>query len=84
MLFVPVTGLWTSAIGIVGLALNLRAYDLYHKSYVQQKILNLKHSIQKYFIKRRYSCLMAAQDQPHENFVFPEGITTWKRPLIVV
>jgi photosystem II P680 reaction center D2 protein len=26
-LFVPVTGLWTSAIGIVGLALNLRAYD---------------------------------------------------------
>jgi photosystem II P680 reaction center D2 protein len=26
MLFVPV-GLWTSAIGIVGLALNLRAYD---------------------------------------------------------
>jgi photosystem II P680 reaction center D2 protein len=26
MLFVPVTGLWTSAIGIVGLALN-RAYD---------------------------------------------------------
>jgi len=27
MLFVPVAGLWTSAIGIVGLALNLRAYD---------------------------------------------------------
>jgi photosystem II P680 reaction center D2 protein len=39
-------GLWTSAIGIVGLALNLRAYDFHHKSYVQQKILNLKHSIQ--------------------------------------
>jgi photosystem II P680 reaction center D2 protein len=30
-----------------------------------------EYSIQKkYFIKRRYSCLMAAQDQPHENFVF--------------
>ncbi|MCD9641533.1 hypothetical protein HAX54_027746 [Datura stramonium] len=27
MLFVPVTGLWTSALGVVGLALNLRAYD---------------------------------------------------------
>eukprot|EP00972_Heterocapsa_arctica_P066980 9885139-Heterocapsa_arctica.AAC.1 len=27
MLFVPLAGLWTSAIGIVGLALNLRAYD---------------------------------------------------------
>ena len=27
MLFVPLAGLWTSAVGIVGLALNLRAYD---------------------------------------------------------
>jgi hypothetical protein len=47
MLFVPVTGLWTSAIGIVGLALNLRAYDFVSQE--QQKILNLKHSIQKIF-----------------------------------
>ncbi|KAJ0565231.1 Photosystem II D2 protein [Helianthus annuus] len=28
MLFVPVTGLWMNALGVVGLALNLRAYDL--------------------------------------------------------
>ncbi|KAI3853810.1 hypothetical protein MKX03_020154 [Papaver bracteatum] len=27
MLFVPVTGLWMSSLGVVGLALNLRAYD---------------------------------------------------------
>ena len=27
MLFVLVTGLWMSALGVVGLALNLRAYD---------------------------------------------------------
>lgn len=27
MLFVPVTGLWMASIGVVGLALNLRAYD---------------------------------------------------------
>jgi hypothetical protein len=27
MLFIPITGLWMSAIRIVGLALNLRAYD---------------------------------------------------------
>lgn len=27
MLFVPLAGLWTSSIGIVGLAFNLRAYD---------------------------------------------------------
>jgi len=27
MLFVPVTGLWMASVGMVGLALNLRAYD---------------------------------------------------------
>ena len=27
MLFVPVTGMWASSLGIVGLALNLRSYD---------------------------------------------------------
>ncbi|KAL7154952.1 hypothetical protein ABFS83_03G039200 [Erythranthe nasuta] len=28
MLFVHVTGLWMSALGVVGLAMNLRAYDM--------------------------------------------------------
>jgi photosystem II P680 reaction center D2 protein len=50
MLFVPVTGLWTSAIGIVGLALNLRAYD-----FVSQELRaaspEFEHSIQKIFYK---------------------------------
>jgi len=32
MLFVPVTGLWMSAVGVVGLALNLRAYDFVEES----------------------------------------------------
>ena len=27
MLFVPLAGMWTSSIGIIGLAFNLRAYD---------------------------------------------------------
>jgi photosystem II P680 reaction center D2 protein len=58
MLFVPVTGLWTSAIGIVGLALNLRAYD-----FVSQELRAAEDPefetfyTKKYFIKRRYSCL---------------------------
>jgi photosystem II P680 reaction center D2 protein len=47
MLFVPVTGLWMSALGVVGLALNLRAYDFVSQEIVQQKTQNLKHSIQK-------------------------------------
>jgi photosystem II P680 reaction center D2 protein len=32
MLFVPVTGLWMSALGVVGLALNLRAYDCFTRN----------------------------------------------------
>ncbi|TQD83237.1 hypothetical protein C1H46_031200 [Malus baccata] len=31
MLFVPVTGLWMSALGVVGLALNLHAYDFVYQ-----------------------------------------------------
>jgi photosystem II P680 reaction center D2 protein len=57
MLFVPVTGLWMSALGVVGLALNLRAMTSLVKKFVQQKTQNLKHSIQKSIIKRRYSCM---------------------------
>jgi photosystem II P680 reaction center D2 protein len=49
MLFVPVTGLWMSALGVVGLALNLRAYDSFHKKFVLLKTLNSKHSTLKHF-----------------------------------
>ncbi|WMV18157.1 hypothetical protein MTR67_011542 [Solanum verrucosum] len=38
MLFVLVTGLWMSAIGVVSLVLNLRAYD-----FVSQKIRAVKN-----------------------------------------
>jgi photosystem II P680 reaction center D2 protein len=69
MLFVP-AGLWTSAIGIVGLALNLRAYDFVSQELRAAEDPEFETFYTKYFIKRRYSCLMAAQDQPHENFVF--------------
>jgi hypothetical protein len=72
MLFVPVTGLWMSALGVVGLALILMTSLV--KKFVQQKTQNLKHSIQKSIIKRRYAW-MAAQDQPHERLVFLGGIT---------
>ena len=52
MLFVPVMGLWTSSIGIIGLALNLRAYDFvsqeiraaedpeFETSFTQEHLLN--------------------------------------------
>jgi photosystem II P680 reaction center D2 protein len=57
MLFVPVTGLWMSALGVVGLALNLRAYD-----FVSQEIRAADPEFETFYtkksiIKRRYSCM---------------------------
>jgi photosystem II P680 reaction center D2 protein len=75
MLFVPVTGLWTSAIGIVGLALNLRAYD-----FVSQELRAAEDPEFETFYTKNIllnegiRSWMAAQDQPHENFVFPEEV----------
>ncbi|KAL5647022.1 hypothetical protein ACJX0J_000127 [Zea mays] len=67
MLFVPVTGLWMSAIGVVGLALNLRAYRLRFQEirtfYTKNILLN-----------EGIRAWMAAQDQPHENLIFPEEV----------
>ncbi|KAG6539880.1 hypothetical protein Mapa_018719 [Marchantia paleacea] len=80
MLFVPVTGLWMSAIGVVGLALNLRAYD-----FVSQEIRAAEDPEFETFYTKNIllnegiRAWMAAQDQPHENLVFPEEVLplTW-------
>jgi hypothetical protein len=83
MLFVPVTGLWMSALGVVGLALNLRAYDSLVKKFVQQKTQNLKHSIKKSIIKRRYSCMDGSSRPTTRTSSIPEE-ATWKRSLMEV
>jgi hypothetical protein len=68
MLFVPVTGLWMSALGVVGLALNLRAYDFVSQEIRAAETQNLKHSIQKnQLLNEGIRAWMAAQDQPHER-----------------
>jgi len=75
MLFVPVTGLWMSALGVVGLALNLRAYD-----FVSQEIRAAEDpEFETFYTKNLLlnegiRAWMAAQDQPHENLVFPEEV----------
>jgi photosystem II P680 reaction center D2 protein len=75
MLFVPVTGLWMSAIGVVGLALNLRAYD-----FVSQEIRAAEDPEFETFYTKNIllnegiRAWMAAQDQPHEQLVFPEEV----------
>ncbi|MTJ43076.1 photosynthetic reaction center family protein, partial [Dolichospermum flos-aquae] len=75
MLFVPVTGLWMSSIGIVGLALNLRAYD-----FVSQELRAAEDPEFETFYTKNIllnegiRAWMAPQDQPHEQFVFPEEV----------
>ncbi|MYA90297.1 MAG: photosystem II D2 protein (photosystem q(a) protein), partial [Synechococcus sp. SB0663_bin_10] len=75
MLFVPVMGLWTSSIGIVGLALNLRAYD-----FVSQEIRAAEDPEFETFYTKNIllneglRAWMANADQPHERFLFPEEV----------
>jgi photosystem II P680 reaction center D2 protein len=75
MLFVPVTGLWISSIGVVGLALNLRAYD-----FVSQEIRAAEDPEFETFYTKNIllnegiRSWIAAQDQPHEKLVFPEEV----------
>nr|YP_009514408.1 photosystem II D2 protein [Caulerpa lentillifera]AXG75839.1 photosystem II D2 protein [Caulerpa lentillifera]QKS32258.1 photosystem II D2 protein [Caulerpa lentillifera] len=75
MLFVPVTGLWMSAIGVLGLALNLRAYD-----FVSQEIRAAEDPEFETFYTKNIllnegiRAWMAAQDQPHEKLIFPEEV----------
>ena len=49
MLFVPVMGLWTSSIGIIGLALNLRAYDFVSQELGLLKTLSSRPSTRRTF-----------------------------------
>jgi photosystem II P680 reaction center D2 protein len=75
MIFVPVTGLWMIAIGVLGLAVNLRAYD-----FVSQEIRAAEDPEFETFYTKNIllnegiRAWMAAQDQPHEKLVFPEEV----------
>lgn len=75
MLVVPLLGLWASAIGIVGLALNLRSYD-----FVSQELKAAEDpEFETFYTKnvllnegiRTWMCI---QDQANENFQFPEEV----------
>ncbi|HHP7243977.1 MAG TPA: photosystem II D2 protein (photosystem q(a) protein) [Elainellaceae cyanobacterium] len=72
MLFVPVTGLWMSAIGMAGLAFNLRAYD-----FVSQEIRAAEDPEFETFYTKNIllnegvRSWMAELDQPAKKFQFP-------------
>ena len=75
MLFVPVTGMWSSSVGIIGLAFNLRAYD-----FVSQELKGGEDPEFETFYTKNIllnegiRLWMAVQDQPHEYFQFPEEV----------
>jgi len=69
-----VTGLWMSAVGVVGLALNLRAYD-----FVSQELRAAEDPEFETFYTKNIllnegiRAWMAPSDQ-HEQFTFPEEV----------
>lgn len=75
MLFVPLAGLWTSSIGIIGLAGNLRAYDFISQELKAAEDPEFETFYTKNILLNEGIRLwMAVQDQPHENFQFPEEV----------
>ena len=75
MLFVPLAGMWTSSIGIIGLAFNLRAYDFISQELKAGEDPEFETFYTKNILLNEGIRLwMAVQDQPHENFQFPEEV----------
>ncbi|MCD7449802.1 hypothetical protein HAX54_001539, partial [Datura stramonium] len=75
MLFVPVTGLWMSFIGVIGLALNLRAYDFVsHEIRAAEDPKFENFYTKNILLNKGIRAWMATQDQPHENLIFPEEV----------
>ena len=72
MLFLPLSGLWVSLLGIVGLVFNLRAYDFVSQELKAAEDLGFENFYTKNILLNEIIHLwMAVQDQPHENFQFP-------------
>ena len=75
MLFVPLAGLWTSSVGIIGLAFNLRSYDFISQELKAAEDPEFETFYTKNILLNEGIRLwMAVQDQPHENYQFPEEV----------
>jgi photosystem II P680 reaction center D2 protein len=75
MLFVPLTGLWMSSIGIIGLAFNLRSYEFISQEIKASEDPEFETFYTKnILLNEGIRAWMSAQDQPHENLVFPEEV----------
>merc|ERR1711982_37274 len=82
MLFVPVAGMWACSIGMVGLALNLRAYD-----FVSQEIRAAEDpEFETFYTKNNLlnegiRAWMSAQDQPQKLYFSRRSFTKRKCTL---
>ena len=75
MLFVPLSGLWASLLGILGLAFNLRVYDFVSQELKAAEDLEFEtYHTTNILLNYEISLWMTVQDQPHENFQFPEEV----------
>ena len=75
MLFVPVTNLWMSALGVVGLALNLRVYNFVSQEiYVVEDLEFEIFYTKNILLNEGIHTWMAIQDQPYENLIFSKEV----------
>jgi photosystem II P680 reaction center D2 protein len=75
MLFVPLAGMWTSSLGLIGLAFNLRAYDFISQELKAAEDPEFETFYTKnILLNEGIRSWMAVQDQPHENYQFPEEV----------
>jgi len=73
MLIVPLAGMLTSAFGIVGLAFNMRSFDFVSQELKASEDPEFETFYTKNILLNDGIRLwMAAQDQAHENYQFPE------------
>jgi len=94
MLIVPLSAMWISALGITGVAFNLRAYD-----FISQELRAADDPEFETFYTKNIllnegiRAWMSIQDIPHENFMFPEevsrcinklSVTIFPKPLFTV
>jgi len=75
MLIVPLAGMLTSAFGIIGLAINMRSYDFVSQELKASEDPEFETFYTKNILLNDGIRLwMAVQDQPHDNYQFPEEV----------
>lgn len=82
ILLVPVARLWASAIGVIRLALNFRAYDFLSQELRAAEDAEFETFYTKnILLNERIRAWIAVVDQPHEKLIFPEEVLPRRNAL---